>query len=51
MSDQNKSSSRGWLVLTAIVIFAAFVFFVPVKTSTGLYGYSKTTWDIIVGNF
>jgi hypothetical protein len=51
MSDQPvKSSGNSWLALIVVIILAAFVFFVPVKTATGMYGYSRTTWDVIIGN-
>lgn len=48
--SESKKPLNGWLILVATALIGAFLLFVPVKTSTGPFGYSKTTWDLVVGN-
>jgi len=54
MSEEKQfQTAKASFVLIVVAIIAAFVLFVPVKTSTGFMGtsgYSRTTWDLIVGN-
>lgn len=48
MSDQSKSSGKGWLILASVTLLVIFVFFVPVKRLEGLTSVrTMTLWEVI----
>jgi len=48
VSDQSKSSGKGWLILASVTLLVIFAFFVPVKRLEGLTSVrTMTLWEVI----